>query len=86
MEGDDVFLSPIKAGSSESDLTEARRKISANSRPSSPLSARIPHPQPDIIDEDAPPEPQPEIKSNDTLIDLARKIAEGNFYQLLKIL
>ena len=80
IEGDEVFLSPIKAASSESDLTEARRKINASSQPSSPLlSARVPHPQPDIIDEDAPTLPQPEIKSNDALIDLAGKIAEGKF-------
>ena len=35
--GDDVFLSPIRAGGGGGDETEARRKFTPNSRPTSPL-------------------------------------------------
>ena len=73
--GDDVFLSPIKGG----DETEARRKFTPNSRPTSPLlrsTATAPGDQ--LITPLITPLAQitVDVRSSETLLELARQRAE----------
>ena len=67
---DEVFLSPIGT-SAESESTESRRKVSSNSRPTTPLlPAPIdwPNPSDQVVGE---------TKSNETLLELSRQISES---------
>ena len=76
---DEVFLSPIVGTSAESDSTESRRKVSSNSRPTTPLLSRaapqvppapmdLPNPSDQVVGE---------TKSNETLLELSRQISES---------